>query len=131
MEVQTRSDSHTGLYSGSNYFLSVKEAYKAHKMDKNISKLTFDDKEGNHRYKLKLKKSLYNQKSEERLYQLSNTYKNAKSTDLFWVDQSVMADGEWDYRKIQQDEEYSNLHMAACIKNVFSDEEFRNKYNIN
>ena len=59
MEVQTRSDSHTGLYSGSNYFLSVKEAYKAHKMDKNISKLTFDDKEGNHRYKLKLKKSLY------------------------------------------------------------------------
>ena len=48
-----------------------------------------------------------------------------------WVDQSVMADGEWDYRKIQQDEEYANLHMAACIKNVFSDEEFRNKYNIN
>lgn len=130
MEVQTRSDSHRGKHPGCNYFSSVKEAYEAWKTDKNIWKISFDDKEGEHRYRPKLRSSLFNLKSEERMCQLSQTYKNATPSALFWVDQLVMPVGEWDMRKVKTDPEYGNLYMAACIKNVLSDEEFKQKYDI-
>lgn len=83
MEVQTRCDGALDFYD------SVAKAYRTHKNNDSLEKISFDDIEGNHRYRPKLKKELWNPKSEQRINQLSETYRNAHSDDLFWVDQPM------------------------------------------
>lgn len=149
MEVQTRCD------GALNFYDSVAKAYNACKNNKFLDKISFDDIEGNHRYRPKLKKGLWDPKSEQRMNQLSEAYRNAQPDDLFWIDQpmdkfviliekktiqnkllKLVKDGIPIPKHMKQYEDLINAELidedycyAESIVNVLTVTEFEQKYN--
>jgi hypothetical protein len=126
MSVQTRSDK-----NGIEIHSSVKAACEAWKLDPTIWKISFTDKEGEHRFRLKYKKALWNHISEDKLCKLSKEYEAANDHDLFFVDQSsVPQDCKtlFELEKHVTEEVYNNIWYSLCINSVLSRREFIEKY---
>lgn len=128
IEVQTRSES-----GRLNFFSSVTEAYQAWEKDPTIWKISFSG----HRFRPKTKKELWSLLSEDKMRRMSEKYAKALENELFWINQSLMPEDKYFqiYTKLKseaknQDEidEAEDFYMSKCIKEVLSDEEFRNKY---
>lgn len=149
MEVQTRCNGSLDFYD------SVEKAYNATKNRKSLEKISFDDSEGMHRYRPKLKKELWNPKSEAKMIEMSEVYRNAQPNELFWVDQpmdkfcdlisekttqnillKLVKDGFPVPDHLKNYEHLINAKLideddcyAGSIKNVLTIEEFEKKYN--
>lgn len=83
MEVQTRCGGACTLFD------SVSKAYHATKYNGFLEKISFDDAEGMHRFRPKLKSESWNPKSEARMNKLSDSYRNAHPNEMFWIDQPM------------------------------------------
>lgn len=83
MEVQTSCAGALKFYD------SVAKAYHATKDDRYLDKISFTDLDGMHRFRPKMKKELWCQKSESKMNQLSENYKTAQPDELFWIDQPM------------------------------------------
>ena len=150
MEVQTRSDSHTGLYPGLHNFDSVEDAYNAWIKDSNIWKISWYHNDKYHRFRPITKKSIINEwgsRSIIKIRQMSQDFIDANMEQLFWVDQLTIPEVSV-YEEIMEAKLHKRLKnpniiipyldmrkedrkeedMARCIVGVYTDSHFRVKY---
>ena len=127
MEVQTRSEEN-GIF----LYSDVKSAYKAWENDKTILKISWQtDKNVRLRFIPKTKNDKWNPKSEEKLREMSEEYKNSNPEQLFWVDQKMLPDNYDEISSLRNTlskEEYECLWLSSCICEIVTDEEFKRKY---
>lgn len=93
-----------------NFFETVAEAYTAMKNNPQLDKISFTDDEGMHRYRPKLKRELWNPKSEATMCRLSTDYRMADDDQLFWVDQPMDIFCDCVARRVTQE---TLLHLVA------------------
>lgn len=135
LEVQTRSDSFDGKYTGLNYFKSVKDAYGAYLQDKNIWKISFDEGKIARRWRPKTAEEKWNGFSETKMCSLNPKYKEAiekKDTSmLFFVDQTMWVDYETEQRvRKEHGSDWENVVLSMCVRCVLTNDQFKKKYNI-
>ena len=130
MEFQTRSDE-TGLL----FFSTLQDAYDMWKKDPTIWKISWYDGTNDYRWRPKTKQEDWSPESEERLANMSEKYKNAKNTEIFWVQQYIMPPNHQDLfekfaKKQITDSEFEKEYSKCCLEEVLSDEEFRQRFNL-
>ena len=138
MEKQTKEFQTKSEKNGLGFFTTIQEAYDLWQKDNSIWKLSFDDEEGNHRFLWKKKKDRWGYVAESQINMLSNSYRNAKEEDIFWIDQSQkeIAERYQQYFNSHPESQYKipedieNSLLAESITAVLSDKDFRQKYKI-
>lgn len=133
-EFETRSE-----INGLKYFKNLEEAIKEYDNDESIWKISYSTLNNtNYGWRIKVKGEKWSD-NEDKLDELNNNYKNATSDEIFWINQ--VTDPEL-YDKIFKDiynkngkklnleipkkEEIERIYYRECIRNVISDEDFRN-----
>jgi len=130
-EVQVR------LHSGElKFYPTVRDAYDHHfGRFRDVMKISFDSGGVSYRFRPKLKSEQWNLTSEAKMCKMHAGYSASSGTGLFWIDQTIMPESrldssgkEWDYFKLKMDEDYDNEYMAACIRDVYADVEFKDAF---
>ena len=131
MEVQTRSDHREGKHLGIEIFPDVRSAYNAWLGGKGIWKISWYSDGKNYRFRHKMKRSKWNELSETKLCEMSDTYRLAEDADLFWVNQQITPPNLENLQKLYDpsSELFEHVCLAESIVGVFSDEEFSRLYN--
>lgn len=118
------------------FFPSLKEAHQfATQIDKSAWKISWEEDEFTYRFYKTQKSGTYRNSVEQKLNQLSTTYRNfnPQNSNLnFWVHQKLMdIDLITNFRDQYPDEEsWENFYTPQLIIEVLSDSEFLKKYNL-
>jgi hypothetical protein len=120
-EFQTRDEDGT-----LNFYESLEEAIKAYDNDKTIYKISYSTDNGkNYRWVIKEPNDMW--EDEDKLNEISESYRNKKEDDIFWVNQVMPIGSEipQDYYINYDHEKISQFMYRTAIRNVVSDKEFR------
>jgi hypothetical protein len=128
---QTRSDSIKGKYPGCVNHSSLKDAINAWKEDPEIWKISWFDGTDDFRFIMKTKNEKWS--TESKLRTLSETYKNAKPHQVFWVLQDLLPRNTEEILKKCREEGLSNadeldLIVADAVRAVYTTDELLKKY---
>ena len=121
MSFQTRNDS-----GETTSYRTFNESFEAYQKDPSIWKISFENGD---RWVKKTCDDVWNPLSEEKLANMSNTYRISFG-QIFWILQKTMAD---DWKEIAlmpnvTEESRRNIEMSHCIMNVLPESEFKTIY---
>lgn len=131
MSFQTRNE--IGLLK---FYKTLEKAIKQYDKDNSIWKISYSVESGKkYRWRPKFKNELWD--NEDRLNELSNEYKNANENELFWINQPLdhiyhdflnkcFREQFENCSIFENDDEIETAASRIAIKNVISDNDFRN-----
>lgn len=133
-EVQTRSHHLTHMLE---QHPSFQAAYHAFQKDHAIWKLSWSDPATGKdlRFRVKTRQERWSEPSEEKLGQLCPSYRFATPSEVFWINQTLIAPN-YDALKEQllageiTEKRYEILIAMDCNVEILTDEQFRARYNI-
>ncbi len=109
--------------TNSKNYVTFDDAYNDWKNDKTIYVISFNRKH----YYAKIKEELWIQKSEDKLCSLSEKYKNANGSDVYWIEQ-VSSPNDLDletlFKKKLPQHEYLEEYNIGCFRKIFTNDDF-------